>query len=123
MVSTRKRRSSAARATRSRGSSPDAIFRALADPTRREILALLRERRRSVGEIASNFRVSRPAISKQLRLLREAGLVADRPTGAARLCELNAAPLRQIDTWLEDYKTFWDRSLERLKAYAEEKER
>jgi len=99
---------------------PDPVFRALADPTRREILAILRERRRSVGEIASNFRVSRPAISKHLRLLREAGLVS---VGSLRLYQLNPKPLRQIDTWLEDYKAFWDRSLERLKAYAEEKER
>jgi len=89
-----------------RSSATDAVFKALADPTRRRILSLLRERRRSVGEIASNFRVSRPAISKHLRLLRDAGLVVDRPEGTTRMCELNAAPLQQIDAWLEVYKTF-----------------
>jgi DNA-binding transcriptional ArsR family regulator len=98
----------------------DVVFKALADPTRREILTLLRERRRSVGEIASNFRVSRPAISKHLRLLRGAGLVVDHPHGTSRLCELNAEPLRQVESWLDSYKTFWTISLERLKAHMEE---
>jgi DNA-binding transcriptional ArsR family regulator len=98
----------AGRSTRSRRASDDAVFKALSDPTRRHILSLLRERRRSVGEIASNFHVSRPAISKHLRLLRDAGLVVDRPEGTARVCELNAEPLRTVDSWLEDYKTFWD---------------
>jgi DNA-binding transcriptional ArsR family regulator len=63
----------------------DAVFRAIADPTRREILSLLRGRRQTVGEIAGSFRMSRPAISKHLRLLRSAGLVVTRRHGAARL--------------------------------------
>ena len=100
--------------------SSDIVFKALADPTRREILSLLRERRQSVGELASNFRVSRPAISKHLRLLRDAGLVVDRSHGTARFCELNAAPLRAIDTWLEAYKKHWSRGLARLKTLVEE---
>jgi DNA-binding transcriptional ArsR family regulator len=107
------------RSTRSRRPSGDAVFKALADPTRREILSLLRARRRSVGEIARNFEVSRPAISKHLRLLRSAGLVVDRPEGTTRMCELNAAPLRDIDAWLESYKTFWTTSLQQLKAHVE----
>jgi DNA-binding transcriptional ArsR family regulator len=98
----------------------DKVFKALSDPTRRAILTLLRERRRSVGEIASNFRVSRPAISRHLRLLRGAGLVVDRPQGTARVCELNAAPLRQVESWLDAYKTFWTVSLERLKSNLED---
>lgn len=97
----------------------DAIFRALADPTRREILGILAGGRRSVGELASNFRVSRPAISKHLRLLRDAGLVRDTPLGTARLCELNPEPLKAVDSWLESYKHFWNRKLERLKAHVE----
>lgn len=107
------------RSTGSRRVSDDAVFKALADPTRRQILSLLRERRRSVGEIASNFQVSRPAISKHLRLLRSAGLVVDRPDGTSRMCELNAAPLRGIDTWLEGYKIFWATSLQQLKTHVE----
>jgi DNA-binding transcriptional ArsR family regulator len=117
MTATRTR--GAARSTRSRRPSNDAVFKALADPTRREILSLLRERRRSVGEIASNFSVSRPAISKHLRLLRSAGLIVDHPEGTARMCELNAAPLREIDDWLSAYKTFWTTSLQQLKAHVE----
>lgn len=120
MSTTAPRVRTAARSTRSRRQSEDVVFRALADPTRRRILGLLRERRRSVGEIASNFRVSRPAISKHLRLLREAGLVLDEAEGTARMCELNPEPLRQIDAWLETYKTFWTTSLQRLKSHVEQ---
>jgi DNA-binding transcriptional ArsR family regulator len=97
-----------------------AVFRAIADPTRREILGLLRGGRRTVGEIASNFRTSRPAISRHLRLLRSAGLVVARQRGTARICELNAKPLRSVDHWLRDYEAFWSESLRSLKAYVEE---
>lgn len=97
----------------------DAAFRAIADPTRREILGLLRRGRLSVGEIAGNFRTSRPAISKHLRLLREAGLVVMRKEGSVRLCALRAKPLRIVNQWLRDYETFWDESLRGLKAHVE----
>lgn len=99
----------------------DAIFRALADPTRREILDLLRDGGRTVGDIASRFPTSRPAISKHLRLLRNAGLVVTRPRGAARLCDLNAKPLRAVDDWLREYEAFWSGSLRSLKRYVEAK--
>ncbi|HEX3369233.1 MAG TPA: metalloregulator ArsR/SmtB family transcription factor [Candidatus Cybelea sp.] len=99
--------------------STDDLFKALADPTRREILALLRERSRSVGDLAANFYTSRPAISKHLRILRDAALVKDARSGASRLCELNAAPLERLEAWLRDYKRFWDHSLARLKAHVE----
>jgi DNA-binding transcriptional ArsR family regulator len=99
----------------------EAVFRAIADPTRRKILSLLRGRRRTVGEIAENFRTSRPAISKHLRLLRSAGLVVSRREGTSRICELNAKPLRAVNEWLKDYATFWDESLLNLKTYVEEK--
>jgi DNA-binding transcriptional ArsR family regulator len=98
----------------------ESVFRAIADPTRREILGLLRGGRRSVGEIARNFRTSRPAISKHLRLLRSAGLVVTRRKGTARICELNARPLRAVGDWLRDYETFWSESLRGLKRYVEE---
>ncbi len=97
-----------------------AVFRAIADPTRREILALLRGGRRSVGDIAGNFRTSRPAISKHLRVLRAAGLVVARRDGTARICELNAKPLRAVDHWLRDYAAFWSESLRNLKRYVEQ---
>ncbi|MGB6944285.1 MAG: metalloregulator ArsR/SmtB family transcription factor [Bryobacteraceae bacterium] len=98
----------------------DAVFRAIADPTRREILSLLRGRQSTVGEIAANFRTSRPAISKHLRLLRAAGLVATRRKGAAGICTLNARPLRAVDHWLRDYEAFWGANLRSLKTYIEE---
>ena len=98
----------------------DAVFRALADPTRREILNLLRGGRQTVGEIAGNFRMSRPAISKHLRLLRSAGLVVTRQDGSSRVCGLNAKPLRAINDWLQDYETFWGETMQNLKSYVEE---
>jgi DNA-binding transcriptional ArsR family regulator len=97
----------------------DVIFRALADPTRREILGLLRKRRRTVGEIAQNFSMSRPAISKHLRLLRCAGLVVSCRQGTTTRCTLNARPLRTIDDWLRGYESFWAESLHGLKSYVE----
>jgi DNA-binding transcriptional ArsR family regulator len=99
----------------------DAVFRAIADPTRREILRVLRGGRRSVGEIAENFGTSRPAISKHLRLLRGVGLVSVHQEGTARICTLNAKPLRAVDDWLRDYAAFWDENLRSLKTFAEEK--
>jgi DNA-binding transcriptional ArsR family regulator len=98
----------------------DAVFRALADPTRRRILGLLRGSRRTVGELAGHFRTSRPAISKHLRVLRSAGLVVARRDGTARICQLNAAPLRTVDAWLQDYQAFWGERLRNLKQYVEE---
>ena len=100
----------------------EAVFRAIADPTRREILGLLRGRRCTVGEIAANFRTSRPAISKHLRLLRSVGLVVSRQDGTARICELNARPLRAVSDWLQHYEAFWRESLSSLKHYIEEEQ-
>ena len=100
----------------------DAVFRAIADPTRRKILGLLRNDRLTVGEIAANFRTSRPAISKHLRLLRSAGLVVSHKDGTASICGLNAKPLRTVNDWLQDYREFWGESLRNLKRYIEEVE-
>jgi DNA-binding transcriptional ArsR family regulator len=100
----------------------DSVFRAIADPTRREILDILRGGRQTVGEIAENFRMSRPAVSKHLRLLRTAGLIVTRKEGTANLCGLNAAPLRVIDDWLQDYETFWGETLHSLKKHMEEQQ-
>jgi DNA-binding transcriptional ArsR family regulator len=97
----------------------DVVFRAIADPTRREILRLLRDGQQTVGQIASNFPTSRPAISKHLRLLRSAGLVVTREHGTARLCGLNAKPLRAVEDWLHDYDAFWRESLRSLKRHVE----
>jgi DNA-binding transcriptional ArsR family regulator len=97
----------------------EAVFKAIADPTRREILCLLRAAPLTVGGIAGNFRTSRPAISKHLRLLRSAGLITTRRRGTARICELNAKPLRAVQDWIRDYEKFWDDNLRNLKKYVE----
>ncbi len=99
----------------------DATFAALADPTRRAILDLLLDGERPVGEIAERFAMSRPAVSKHLRILRGARLVRAKWEGRRRLCALDPAPLRAVDAWLEAYRREWRSRLERLKHYAEAK--
>ena len=98
------------------------VFRALADPTRRAILDSLRAGERPVGQIAGIFQVSRPAISRHLRVLRAASLVVERREGRQRIYELNSEPLRLIDQWLNDYRQFWTGNLQRLKQYVESQE-
>ena len=100
-----------------------AVFQALADPTRRAILGLLRQGSQPVGSIARDFPVSRPAISRHLRILREAELVSEIRVGRNRFYELNAAPLRTVDDWLAHYRHMWQHQLRNLKRYIEEKER
>jgi DNA-binding transcriptional ArsR family regulator len=97
----------------------DMVFKAIADPTRREILGLLTGGRQTVGEIARNFRTSRPAISKHLRLLRSAGLVVTRKKGTANFCELNGKPLLAVNEWLRGYEAFWGENPRNLKRYVE----
>jgi DNA-binding transcriptional ArsR family regulator len=97
----------------------DAAFNALADPTRRAVLDLLRAGTRPAGEIARAFPVSRPAISKHLRILRRAHLVEERREGRHRMYQLNPEPLKAVDSWLEHYRQFWTASLENLKAFVE----
>jgi DNA-binding transcriptional ArsR family regulator len=96
-----------------------AAFGALADPTRRAVLDLLRQGSLPAGVIARAFPVSRPAISKHLRLLRRAHLVRERREGRRRMYQLNPAPLRAVDSWLEHYRSFWQMSLADLKAFVE----
>ena len=101
----------------------NAAFRAIADPTRREILSLLRGGARTVGEITVNFRTSRPAISKHLRVLRQARLVRERREGRLRRYELTPAPLAEADRWIEGYRSFWALNLQSLKRHLEGGER
>ena len=98
----------------------DSVFRAISDPTRREILNILRADQQTVGSIAHNFRMSRPAISKHLRVLRSAGLVETRKHGTQTRCTLNAKPLQAVKEWLQDYESFWKESLRSLKNHLEE---
>jgi DNA-binding transcriptional ArsR family regulator len=99
--------------------SSEAAFRALADPTRRAMLDLLRAGTRPAGEIARAFRVSRPAISKHLKILRRAHLVEGRREGRHRMYQLNPEPLKAVDSWLEHYRSFWSASLTNLKSFVE----
>jgi DNA-binding transcriptional ArsR family regulator len=99
--------------------SSEATFQALADPTRRAVLDLLRRGGQPAGEIAQAFPVSRPAISKHLRLLRRAHLVREHREGRHRVYQLNPDPLRAVDSWLEQYRSFWKMNLANLKTFVE----
>jgi DNA-binding transcriptional ArsR family regulator len=87
---------------------------ALADPIRRRIVELLAERERDAGELASHFDVSRPAVSRHLRVLREHGLVRSRSEAQRRVYSLDPAPLEEIDEWLSTYRGFWANRLDAL---------
>jgi DNA-binding transcriptional ArsR family regulator len=104
---------------RSVTNSTEAAFHALADPTRRAVLDLLRKGVQPAGQIARAFPVSRPAISKHLRLLRRAHLVRETREGRNRLYQLNPEPLRAVDSWLQQYRIFWQANLSNLKAFVE----
>src|SRR2546423_14073959 len=99
------------------------VFQALADPTRRAILSLLRQGSRPVGSIARDFPISRPAISRHLRILREAELVSEIKVGRNRLYELNAGPLRNGDDWLAHHPHMWQHQPRHLKRLAQPKRR
>src|SRR5258707_8505973 len=99
--------------------SREAAFSALADPTRRAVLDLLRTGTRPAGDIARAFPISRPAISKHLRILRRAHLVKERREGRHRMYQLNPEPLKTVDSWLEQYRSFWNASLANLKSFVE----
>ena len=94
----------------------DAVFGALADPTRRAILARLTQGEASVAEIAAPFTVSQPAISRHLKVLEGAGLISRSRKATARLSHLEAEPLREATEWLAGYREFWEESYERLDA-------
>ncbi len=96
------------------------VFRAIADPTRRAILDRLRGGPAPVNALAAEFSQSRPAISKHLRVLREARLVREQRFGRERLYELQPRPLQQVAGWIEGYRSFWHLSLANLKAHLEQ---
>jgi DNA-binding transcriptional ArsR family regulator len=99
--------------------SRGAVFQALADPTRRAVLDLLRENSLPAGAIARQFPISRPAISKHLRTLRRSRLVQEHREGRLRLYRLNPEPLKTVDSWLERYRGFWRANLSSLKDFVE----
>jgi DNA-binding transcriptional ArsR family regulator len=94
----------------------DATFIALADPTRRAILARLMEGEASVNELAAPFDISQPAVSKHIKILERAGLVTRSASGTRRPVKIEAAPMKQAVDWLEKYRQFWEASYGRLDA-------
>jgi DNA-binding transcriptional ArsR family regulator len=95
-------------------------YAALVEPTRRRILDLLRDDERAVGELVDLLGLNQPAVSKHLRVLRDAGLVDVRPDAQRRLYRLRPGPLAEVDEWLEPYRRLWNRSLDRLERHLEE---
>lgn len=98
-------------------------FYAIADPTRRSILDLVREQERSAGEIAEHFPVSRPAIARHMRVLREAGLVRERREATMRFYSTEVQALRCVDQWLAPYRLYWAARLVDLKRVVESQAR
>jgi DNA-binding transcriptional ArsR family regulator len=94
---------------------------ALADPHRRAVLELLRERPRAVGELVERLGLSQPGTSKHLRVLREAGLVSARADAQRRVYTLNGPALEELDTWLEPYRRFWSERLDALESHLDRK--
>ena len=98
----------------------DRTFAALADPTRRAILARLVTGERSVTELARPFKISLPAVSKHLRVLERAGLIARGREAQWRPCRLEAGPLKEVAAWTERYRAFWERRFDRLETYLQQ---
>jgi DNA-binding transcriptional ArsR family regulator len=96
------------------------VFEVLAEPNRRLILDLLRERERPVSDLVEHLRVSQPAVSKHLRTLRDAGLVASRVDAQRRLYRVQPGPLRQLDDWLAPYRAMWTSHLDALERHLDE---
>jgi DNA-binding transcriptional ArsR family regulator len=95
----------------------DATFHALADPTRRAILAALRRGERPVSVLAAPHKMSLPAVMKHLQVLEQAGLLRQKKKGRVRQCHLAAKPLRQAEAWLSRYRIFWDQQPDSLEQY------
>jgi DNA-binding transcriptional ArsR family regulator len=98
----------------------DATFAALADPTRRAILARLAKGEASVMELAAPFAMSQPAISKHLKVLEGAGLISTEADGQRRLRRIEAKPLAEANAWIETYRVFWDAKFDALEDYLED---
>jgi DNA-binding transcriptional ArsR family regulator len=96
------------------------VFQAIADPTRRAILDLLAAEPLTLNGIAEHFDISRPAISKHVKILAECGLVVIRPRGRERYCEVQVDKLNEVSNWVEQYRAAWEQRLDRLGEYLNE---
>lgn len=93
------------------------VFQAIADPTRREIIGLLARQPMNLNTVAENFDISRPAISKHIKILTECGLINIKQTGRERFCEAKLERLAEVNTWVDQYRRFWDRKFDALDDY------
>ena len=99
--------------------SEQQVFRAIADPTRRSIMTMLAQGEHSLGDIASNYQMTRPAVTKHLNVLEQGGLITVRRQGRERLHALQPAALKSVSDWLSFFDQFWDNKLETLKQVVE----
>lgn len=90
------------------------VFQAIADPTRRQIIALLANRPMNLNSLAENFAISRPAVSQQIKILTECGLVTIKQQGRERYCEAKLAALQDISDWIAPYQAFWEARMDKL---------
>ena len=96
------------------------VFQAIADPTRREIISLIAQQSLHLNSVAEKFDVSRPAISKHIKILTECGLIIVKQEGRHRYCEARLEKLNEISNWVEQYRKFWTQKLDALETYLEE---
>jgi DNA-binding transcriptional ArsR family regulator len=96
------------------------VFQAIADPTRREIINLIAHKSLNLNSVAENFNVSRPAISKHIKILTECGLVVIKQQGRERYCEARLEGLNEVSGWVEQYKKFWHAKFDALENYLNE---
>ncbi len=96
------------------------VFQAISDPTRREIINLVTHKSLNLNAVAENFKVSRPAISKHIKILTECGLIIIKQQGRDRYCEAKLHKLNEVSDWVEQYKKFWNTKLDALENYLDE---
>ena len=96
------------------------VFQAIADPNRRAIIGLLANQRLTVNAVAEHFRISRPAVSRHIKILKECGLVVVRQQGRERYCEVRLDKLNEVADWIEHYQKVWEQRLDRLDEYLNE---
>jgi Predicted transcriptional regulators len=96
------------------------VFQAIADPTRRQIIGLLANKTLTLNGVAENFNISRPAISKHIKILTECGLVAITKQGRERVCDVNLNRLKEVNDWVSQYRAFWTKKLDDLEEFLEQ---
>ena len=96
------------------------VFHAIADPTRRQILGLIADESLTLNGVAKKFKISRPAVSKHVKILKECGLIKIRQEGRERYCEPKLDKLKEVSSWVEKYRIFWTEKLDRLEKFLEE---